>query len=379
MIVGCTNQPKLKSNPNLPTVSKVDYRKDRNQVVIYWNRIDDNLVKGYYLTRSDDEKKYNLVATINDTDITYFNDKGLTPRSKYSYKIATFDKNGVPSKGLKLEVYTRPNIKSVVGLKNEQLKKQGKIKFSFRPHNNERVSGYLVQKYDGKEFKTVAKLDSRFSVEFLDKELKDGKSYEYRVIAITFDGLQAAPSEVLKIKTLGKPSIIMGLKASSNIPKKIEISWNSSTNIDNYEVYSSDELNGDYKLIAKTKNSNYTHNLNRDGVIKYYKVVAVDNYGLKSLMQKNGEMGSTVSIPASPEITKDSSLVKFTISSPDGRAVKYEVEREGNNLVKKFLNVQSPFEDNTIETNSTKSYVYKFYAIDKDDLKSNPTEFEVNR
>ena len=379
IIAGCTNQPPLKSNPNLPVVSKVNYIKDRNQLFISWDRVDNGLVKGYYVERSDDGKKYKLIAKIEDTDVNYFNDRDLKPHSSYSYKIATFDKNGVPSKGLRLEAYTRPNIASVVGLRNEHLKKQGKIKIRFTPNENERVSGYLIQKYNGEKFETIKKLDSRLNVEFLDKNLKDGKTYEYRVIAVSYDGLKSAPSKVLKITTLERPSVVMGLTASSDVPKKIQLTWNPVKNAVYYEIYSSDDLNGIYELIAKTSNSYYVDNLKSDGIVKYYKVVSVNKYGLKSLMQANGEMGSTLPIPASPEVSKDSSSLTFTITSPDGRAVKYEVDREGGKLIKKFINVHSPFVDNTIEANSTDNYTYKFYSIDKYNLKSKPTEYEVNR
>ena len=378
IIAGCASQAPLKSNPNLPKVSKISYTKDRNQVAINWNRVDNDKIKGYYLTRSDNGK-FKLIAKINDPDITFYDDRGLKPKSHYVYQIATFDRNGVPSKGLKLDAYTRPNIESVVGLRNDNLKQQGKIKFSFTPNENERISGYLIQKYNGQKFITIAKLDSRLKTEFLDTDLKNGVNYEYRVIAVSYDGLKSAPSSVLNIKTLQRPAIVMGIKASSDLPKKIKISWKKVKNTAYYEIYSSDYLDGNYDLIAKPTSTNYTDIIQQDGIIKYYKVVAVDKFGIKSLMPDNGEMGSTLALPAKPVISKDSSSMKFTISSPDGRAVKYAVNREGNNEVKKFINVQSPFVDNSIETNSTHNYVYKFYAIDKYNLKSKPTEFEVNR
>jgi len=380
IIAGCTNQPPLKSNPNLPVVSKINSINDRNQIAIYWDRPSSDLVKGYYLQRSDNGKKYKLIATIDDVDTTSFDDKGLSPEHKYFYKIATFDKNKVPSKGLKLVAYTIHNIEPIPALKNENLKTRGKVKFSFRPHPSERVSKYLIQRFNGKKFETIATLDSRILTEFVDTNLEDGKTYEYRVIAVSYDGLKSAPSKVLKIATLGKPAVVMGLTASSDIPKKIEISWNPVKNIDHYEVYSSDEATGSYNLIATTNTNNYTDILNKDGVTRFYKVVAVNKFGLKSLMPENGEMGSTIPLPASPVISKDSASLKFAITSPDGRAVKYEVDREGNGVVKKFVNVQSPFVDNIpTDSNSTINYTYKFYSIDKYNLKSEPTEYEENR
>jgi len=69
-----------------------------------------------------------------------------------------------------------PTIAPVIPLEIKPLKK-GMVKIIFRPHPNERVEGYILQRLDDKNIKwvTLANLTLRYNVEYIDKGLEDEK------------------------------------------------------------------------------------------------------------------------------------------------------------------------------------------------------------
>ena len=59
------------------------------------------------------------------------------------------------------------------------------------------------------------------------------------------------------------------IKASDNLEKKIEISWDSVENASSYNIYRSDKPNGVYKLINSTENTSYEDNITIDDNREY--------------------------------------------------------------------------------------------------------------
>jgi Zn/Cd-binding protein ZinT len=95
------------------------------------------------------------------------------------------------------------------------------------------------------------------------------------------------------------------------------------------------------------------------------------------MMPENPIMGSTLSIPEKPivSIVRENNSVKFILTSPDGRAVKYLIKKDDGDKILKIHNVYNGWTDTNIKPK--KSYTYKIYAIDKNGLVSNPNKVEV--
>jgi len=90
----------------------------------------------------------------------------------YKFKIATF-KNQTPSLAKEISQKTLPSIAEVIPLEIKPLKK-GSVKIIFRPHPNERVQGYTIQRYDDKssKWRALKDIEPRYNVEYIDSRFK---------------------------------------------------------------------------------------------------------------------------------------------------------------------------------------------------------------
>ena len=376
-ITGCTPNIPLKSNPNVPKVKELRSMSDRNAIALEWDMVNKQEIAGYYIQRSDNGKKYKTIAKINSKYVTHYTDTDLKPNKIYFYKISTFTKKGVPSFAIFKEIKTLPTMQPVSFIANGDLKVKGMIKIIFRPHENERVEGYYIQRFNDSKGKwqTIADLEPRLRAEYIDKGLIDGKVYRYRVVAYSFDGLKAMPSKSIAIQTLQKPQMITNLTVTTNLANKIELHWQKVSGAVEYNIYASDN-GSSYHLIATTTNNMYIDVIPQNGYRRYYRVSSVDKYGIESL-KSQVVMGTTLPLPASPivSIERGNKSVEFILSSPDKRAIKFVIKKlEGNKVVQTIDNIQDTYTDTNIAPKHT--YTYEIFAIDKNGLVSKPSKIE---
>ncbi len=383
LITGCANNPQpstpnVQPNPKLPLVKNFVGYGGRNQVGLHWDPVPD--MKGYYIQRfSKKDGRWIPVATIDNPFKTLYVDTDLTPSTLYKYRIATFDEDGTPSLAVETKVKTKPTIARVVPLEAKPIYK-GTIKITFRPHPNERVKQYLIQKFNDTtiQWNTIKVLYPRLNVEFLDTGLKDGKIYKYRIIAKSFDGLKSHPTKPIYVSTFPKPPIITQIEATKNLPKKIIVTWkkpkskaNKYLPIKYYKVYISPDANAiPFKFYKISYTTKLVDKINKDGFKRYYKVTQVSIYDTESSLKDTPSvMGETLPKPLTPIVSTNVSgnLIEFIFTSPDNRAVKYLIikeERTGLFKIKrtKIITPKNIFRDR-IDPNKT--YVYYIYEVDK--------------
>jgi fibronectin type 3 domain-containing protein len=378
IITGCAiNKPTPKSNPNLPKVTNFKAYPDRNAMALRWDAVKG--IKGYYLQKYDfKHKKWGKIIKIKEPFKTIYVDKNLKPNTLYKYRIATFDKNNIPSFAVETTQKTLPTVAPVIPLEVRPLIK-GKVKIIFRPHPNERVNGYIIERFNDKKAKweKIATLNHRYNVEYIDKNLIDGKIYKYRIFATTFDNLISYPSQIITISTYPRPPIIMDVKASLDLPKQIKLTWSPIKDAAYYKIYKKKFLK--FEPIGKTTKNYFIDYINKDGESAYYKVTAVTIHQTESLLDKTPEvMGKTLDIPAKPIVSTNltNKGIEIIFNSPDKRAVKFLIIKEKKGLkTQKFKYVIKG--NKFFDSNIKKGIIYKIYAIDKYGLISKPTEVEV--
>lgn len=79
--------------------------------------------------------------------------------------------------------------------------------------------------------------------------------------------------------TCSRPIAPTGLYASVLSGNAITISWNTVIDAEYYEVYRSDNSNGNYAVVGKAYSTSYTDNSGVSGSTYYYKVKAVNSCG----------------------------------------------------------------------------------------------------
>ncbi len=340
---GSLSQPKMpKIDETLEVVDSASIRSiaDMNAVAFEWRKVDDPRVVGYHFYRanmSKDASKLKLIDTIENRYTTHYVDEDLEPNTQYVYKISAATKGEVESRTTNdYVVSTLPRMEGVSFIQAiSNLPRQ--IKIIWRPHSNERVEAYKIHRStpaSANEWEKIATVDGRLQAEYIDLDLKDNVLYNYKVTAVTFDGLETQSSIIVKAQTKPLPEGILGLNVSKNLPKKISLNWQASASSDvlKYNVYRSTGSN-DYFDKIKTLNSNtlnYEDIINEDGKVYFYKISSVDKDGLESDLNINSVMGTTLGILNKPIITLaniqgQKAILKW--QAGDKRAVSYIVHK----------------------------------------------------
>jgi len=385
LISGCAlnNAPTPKSNPNLPKVTHFKAYPDRNAMALFWNPVKN--MSGYYIQRYNAKRKMWIeIATIHDPYKSIYVDTNLQPNTQYRYRIAAFDKNEVPSLAVETTQKTLPKLSPVIPLEYRPLSK-GMVKIIFRPHPNERVRKYIIERFNDKEatWEDLATLYPRLNVEYIDQGLKDGKIYKYRIIAVSYDDIKSVPSKIIKVSTYPKPPVVTDINASVNLPKEIKVTFSPVKEAVKYKIYYADSAQGFFTPLAETNQTTYIDKIGEDGVKRFYKVTAISKYGTESLLSDTPiAMGMTLPPPAKPIVSTniDQNKVEFTFTSPDNRAKKFLIikkEKIGflNYKTTKYVTDKHEFTD-TI--NPKNEYLYEIYEVDKYGLISkNPVKVEI--
>jgi fibronectin type 3 domain-containing protein len=382
---GCQNPAvpqKPTVDPNLPVISDIKSLSDITQIALEWSPTHNSNVEGYriYRAKADDNSGVlERIATIDNKYTSHFTDKNLAPNTFYIYKISTFSKDkreSNPSETIRIStkgaIEPIPFVQAVVGL-------PGRIKLIWRPHPSERVSAYIIERNDfsSSKWSHLATVEGRLSAEYIDNSLSDSKSYRYRIIAKTYDGVLSAPSQTVEAQTKPLPPIVENPRTTNNLPRKILISWDASSyqDISHYNVYRANFANLFYTLLIKTRALSYEDIINDDGTAKYYYVTVTDKDGLESPRQAVPVMGSTLEAPSAPTINvikHDIMKVLIGWNDTSNRAVKYQIERVSKNGTLTYTNVmRNTFIDNDVSVGV--KYVYTVYAVDKYGLISKPS------
>ncbi len=354
-------------------------------IALEWTPTYDERIEGYYLYRGEQTGALKRVAVVKDRYSSHYIDKNLKPNTLYRYRISAYAISGAESKPSPVaEVKTLPIPDSVSFIEAiDHLPRE--VKLIWRPHPYQRVEWYIVERSEPgkKEWKEVAQIKGRLNAEYIDKNLKDNHIYLYRVRVKTCDGIVSKPSKIVKASTKPRPTIVRGLQATKNLPKKVILRWrpNPEPDIVYYKVYKSVFEIGPYLSIAKTKATEYIDLMDEDGVKRYYKVTAVDKDGLESFKQDVPVVGTTLPKPLPPVIV-EKRLMGNTLflhwESPDKRAVEYMIKKrvkQGflDEKVFKFTHITSTsFSDAGLMPGV--QYIYEIFAIDKYGLVSKPSE-----
>lgn len=375
-----------KKDPKLP---KVDLTKngiivDMNQIAFEWKPIKNPNVGGVKIYRSSgDENKTSLLTTIENRYSTHYVDLDVKPDTLYNYEFRTYKDDAVSAKIQRVHVFSKPPLPSVSWIYAQSgLPRMAKI--LWRPHKNRDVEKYIIERktFNDSDWEKIATIKGRLQAEYIDTGLKDRHTYLYRVRVKTFDDILSTPSEIVKVITKQLPPEITGLQATTDLPKKIFLTWNKSNykDFERYYLYRSDSKDGSYKLIAKLYNNRFIDNIGKDGARFFYKVSQKDIDGLESPKDDFIVMGATLPKPDAPVIVDarfDGSVIHLKWSKVDPRSKSYIVERRAkagwfNEKVDTFKTKAKSFIDKNLTPNT--KYEYVVYAIDGNGIVSEPSE-----
>jgi len=394
MSVGCTKTVETPKEPivdaSLPRIEGIRTLAGSTEVGFEWTPIYSEQIEGYYLYRMNGNSM-KKIATIKDKYVSHYVDSKLTPNTSYSYQMSTYssDKHESALSSVASVTTTAPVAKTAtlgsvdsVSFINAVSGLPSRIKVIWRPHSFENVEYYVIERneYKSSSWEEVGKVKGRLNAEYIDQDIKDNYVYRYRVKVKTNDGIVSKPSDTVEARSKALPKGITGVKATSDLPKKIILTWNASTTSDfsYYKIYRSPTSSMFYSFYGKTVNTEFEDLVNENGKTYYYKVVAVDVDGLES-KQEASIAGMTLPALSSPVV----SSAKYTGSSitiswnGDENAIKYSVTKEfemaGKTQKQNFTGI---FESNFIDQDIALGVEYKYHiiAIDKYGIASSPSD-----
>ena len=378
----------VQPDESLPPVSRLKAISDITEVALEWKPNYSEFVAGYSVYRAvgNPNGDFIRIAKIKDRYASHYLDRNLEPATTYFYRISLFTKDGresVPAETIKVTTKPRPQsvpfVKAIGGLANQ-------IKLLWRPHPNPKVVSYIIERKeaDSDKWKKIDEIEGRLNAEYIDKDVKENRIYFYRIKVRTADGVISKPSEIVKASTKPLPKTVKNVKATTNLPKKIIITWEKSPekDIEYYKVYRNlfikDLL---YKEIGRTKENRYVDYIGKDGAVYYYKVTAVDKDGLESLMQDRPAKGSTLPKPSSPKIISASVIgraANIEWKPTDNRAVSYIVVKKYRIDLLKFKKIKFTHITGTsfVDKNLKPKIKYEYYviAVDKNGIESKPSK-----
>lgn len=389
---GCAPQPTpekiITIDPTLPVPSLNGSLSDINTVAFEWKAISDPDVSGYSIYRStptESNQTLSRIATINSRFATHYVDEKLTPNTQYLYRFTSTGKENRESNGSEtMTVTTLPMIAPISFFQSVGNMPRS-AKLLWRPHPNTRISGYIIDRLNVNDQKwaEIKTIEGRLNAEYIDTDLKDGQVYYYRVRAITFDKLSTEPSETAKLVTKPLPPEIKNITATTNVPKAIALKWEASNleDLSHYNIYRAASSNGNYAYRVKLTETTFTDTTKEDGEPFYYKVTAVDKDGLESPMGSLVTQGMSLAKPHTP-IAFDGKIypngVDLQWTNDDPRIVSYTVIKTTKiNWIKResveINNIkESKFHDAGTKANT--GYIYEVMGVDKDGIRSLPTQ-----
>lgn len=360
---------------------------DMNSIAFEWHSIMDPRVDGIYIYKKSPKKdatgKLEYYATLDGRFKTHYIDSDVSPDTRYSYAFAVVSKKLRGKRSDVIVVNSLPVLESVSWIHSVTgMPRTAKI--IWRPHINQKVKEYIIESktLKDKEWKELATIVGRLNAEYIDTDLKDNYVYMYRVRVKTFDGIVSTPSQIVRVVTKALPRSINNIKTTINLPKKIRLEWDTSTQRDFslYYLYRSDKIDGNYKLIATLHNNKYINKIDEDGKVFFYRVSAVDKDGLESIHDKNSIEGMTLPKPLAPVIVQAKligSQIEILWNKGDNRSTSYIVKithKKGwfDKTTKEIKDIKiNKFVDKDIKSNST--YIYVVYGVDDNGIKSNPS------
>lgn len=339
---------------------------------ISWKKVDG--ATGYVIYQSSSKSgKYKKLKTITSGSTTSYKVTKLKAGTKYYYKIKTRNKvNGKTGYGSYSTVRSawagkKAVITSVTGNTGT------KIQVSWSPVSG--AESYDIYRSDSSKgtYKKIGTV-SGSETSCIDKKLKMTKKYYYKVEA-RIKGYKATGTSGMSAEVGGYP--VRKTKITSvtvNEQGQLEVKWSKVKGTKGYRIYRSTQSDGTFtlqKTISDYKTVSYVDTGAQPGVVYYYKVVLINQYGGKTIY---GSYSSAVSgiLLAAPENVTVTSIAEnqlditwSQVTGASGYVVYRSTELNGTYTAIGAIasSDTTAYSDNTVTKGIT--YYYKVTAVDQ--------------
>jgi DNA-binding beta-propeller fold protein YncE len=221
--------------PMAPTHLMAD--SGMRKVSLSWNRNKESYVWRYKLYRSENKSfGYKELATVKKNR---FVDKTVKPETRYFYRVSAVAGGG--NESIKSYAVKATGSKYVVpspsGLRASA--KPDTIELSWKPHEDEPVSHYVVYRKGGKGFEKLAEVEE---ASYADDTVLPEKTYEYRVTAVSMDLVESLRGASVSFRSL----------ADTKVPVEIDVLEMENIFSNTYKIYETDGI-GEIRVTNNTR------------------------------------------------------------------------------------------------------------------------------
>ena len=261
-----------------PQITKA-VSKNSSQIEIAWNGVAD--ATKYELYRCEiEDGTYEKIKTLKAGQVSYL-DGDIESQTTYYYKVRARggENNGYSSYS---KVYSGWAVKKTKVL---SVSSKTKTSLEIKWRKVSKAYGYRIQRSTSKTkgFQTIATIKSGTTVSYVDKKLKTGKKYYYRVQVLNrvnkktgYSGYSSAYSGA----TITGTTMVY---AKSKNSTSMEVAWNKDPKATGYRVKRSTSEKGGYQVVAT---------INKNSTVKYIdKTISTGQkyyYVVESVVTKNG-------------------------------------------------------------------------------------------
>ena len=161
------------------------------------------------------------------------------------------------------------------------------------------VSGYVVEDYNGSQWKTVG---TTSKTAYTDT-VQPGSKHTYRVRAYVMkNGAKSFGKTEEKITVMSNPERVTGLKVAAVSATAVKLKWAKAKGASAYVIYQSRSANGSYKKLGTAQSTSYKATYKASPGTLYYKVRALAKDGKTECLS---EPGSAVKAKLVPDAVTD--------------------------------------------------------------------------
>ena len=369
------------------------------KVQLSWLPNESKSVEGYAIYRSkgaDQESK--KVGQVRGRSSDSYLDSGLEDGVTYWYSIAAQLEKGETPKSGPVPAATRQRPATPAGLTaSDNEPRRVTLSWNGVGAPEDEIRGYYLYRSTEKDgeyvkiaeipYKKNSYLDEKMAAEKGSaskfgsligdgtRPLSDGATYYYRVSCFNAAGSESLPSETVSATTRAALPSPRNLKASSGLPGKVTLTWDSAPEFKEYEVYRGPVGQNQVQRLKIVKEPFYLDSAVVDGGSYIYAVKGIDALKIESAISTSvtGATKPKPAVPGKVVVTEqDGKKVVLWDANPEKDVLRYVVYKK--NFVGIFQKLQTVY-GTYFHLDGLKGKVeLKIAAQDQDGLESEKSE-----